>query len=122
MSASTARRLGETSRDQRQVAGNWAGSPRGTRRAEPGRSQTAPGGLEPMSTVSRRNFLGTAAVTTAAAVSAALPGARASTDPGRNAAPAAPSHHLHGDIRDIKHVVVVMQENRSFDHYFGSLK
>jgi phospholipase C len=27
----------------------------------------------------------------------------------------------HGDIRDIKHVMVLMQENRSFDHYFGSL-
>ena len=28
----------------------------------------------------------------------------------------------HGDLRDIKHVVVLMQENRSFDHYFGSLR
>jgi phospholipase C len=28
----------------------------------------------------------------------------------------------YGDLRDIKHVVVVMQENRSFDHYFGSLR
>jgi phospholipase C len=27
-----------------------------------------------------------------------------------------------GDIRDIKHVVILMQENRSFDHYFGSLR
>ncbi|RLV48125.1 phospholipase [Nocardioides mangrovicus] len=26
-----------------------------------------------------------------------------------------------GSIRDIKHVVVLMQENRSFDHYFGTL-
>src|SRR5271170_3634959 len=24
-------------------------------------------------------------------------------------------------IRDIKHVVILMQENRSFDHYFGTL-
>src|SRR6476646_2675918 len=24
-------------------------------------------------------------------------------------------------LRDIKHVVVLMQENRSFDHYFGTL-
>lgn len=36
--------------------------------------------------------------------------------------PRRPNPHLHGDIRDIKHVVVLMQENRSFDHYFGSLK
>src|SRR6201996_7596737 len=27
----------------------------------------------------------------------------------------------HGSFRDIKHVVVLMQENRSFDHYFGTL-
>jgi phospholipase C len=26
-----------------------------------------------------------------------------------------------GSIRDIRHVVVLMQENRSFDHYFGTL-
>ena len=26
-----------------------------------------------------------------------------------------------GFLRDIKHVVVLMQENRSFDHYFGTL-
>jgi len=32
-------------------------------------------------------------------------------------APAGPS----GTIRDVKHVVIFMQENRSFDHYFGSL-
>ena len=28
----------------------------------------------------------------------------------------------HGDIRDVKHVMVLMQENRSFDHYYGSLR
>lgn len=27
-----------------------------------------------------------------------------------------------GTIRDVQHVVIFMQENRSFDHYFGSLK
>ena len=26
-----------------------------------------------------------------------------------------------GDLRDVKHVMILMQENRSFDHYFGSL-
>ena len=26
-----------------------------------------------------------------------------------------------GSLRDIKHVVVLMQENRSFDHYFGTM-
>jgi phospholipase C len=28
----------------------------------------------------------------------------------------------HSDLRDLKHVVILMQENRSFDHYFGSLR
>src|SRR5882757_5259512 len=27
-----------------------------------------------------------------------------------------------GTIRDVEHVVIFMQENRSFDHYFGSLR
>ncbi len=27
-----------------------------------------------------------------------------------------------GTIRDIKHIVILMQENRSFDHYFGTLR
>ena len=26
-----------------------------------------------------------------------------------------------GSLSDIKHVVILMQENRSFDHYFGTL-
>ncbi len=26
-----------------------------------------------------------------------------------------------GSLADIKHVVLLMQENRSFDHYFGTL-
>lgn len=27
-----------------------------------------------------------------------------------------------GTIQDVQHVVILMQENRSFDHYFGALK
>ena len=33
------------------------------------------------------------------------------------AAAAAPAH---GTLKDIKHVVILIQENRSFDHYFGT--
>src|SRR3954468_24860532 len=74
-----------------------------------------------MSKLSRRNFLGTAAaVTGAAAVGAALPGAAAAATSAQSTA--APPGKPHGEIRDIKHVIVVMQENRSFDHYFGALK
>ena len=36
------------------------------------------------------------------------------------------SFHTHttssGTIHDVKHIVILMQENRSFDHYFGTLR
>ncbi|HEY2952435.1 MAG TPA: alkaline phosphatase family protein [Verrucomicrobiae bacterium] len=32
------------------------------------------------------------------------------------------SYAATGTIRDVQHVVILMQENRSFDHYFGALK
>ena len=66
-----------------------------------------------MSEFSRRGFLGaTATAAGAAVVSVALPATEAQASP----------KSRHGDLRDIKHVVILMQENRSFDHYFGSLK
>ena len=36
-------------------------------------------------------------------------------------AAAIPAHRRLGDINDVEHIVVLMQENRSFDHYFGTL-
>src|SRR3989442_1907010 len=47
--------------------------------------------------------IATAIVGTLATATGALPQARASAD-----------------IHSIKHIVVIMQENRSFDHYFGT--
>jgi len=35
---------------------------------------------------------------------------------------AIPAHNQTGTIRDIEHIVILMQENRSFDHYFGTLR
>ncbi len=35
---------------------------------------------------------------------------------------AIPAHNATGTIRDVEHVVILMQENRSFDHYFGTLR
>jgi len=32
-----------------------------------------------------------------------------------------PANHATGTIADVQHIVVFMQENRSFDHYFGTL-
>ena len=33
-----------------------------------------------------------------------------------------PANHRTGSIEDVEHVVILMQENRSFDHYFGRLR
>ncbi|MER8188681.1 alkaline phosphatase family protein, partial [Kitasatospora sp. NPDC094015] len=62
-----------------------------------------------MSDLSRRTFVGATAAAGAAAV-VGLPSTNAS------AATAAT-----GSVADVKHVVILMQENRSFDHYFGTL-
>jgi phospholipase C len=35
---------------------------------------------------------------------------------------AIPAYNATGTIRDVEHVVILMQENRSFDHYFGTLQ
>lgn len=60
---------------------------------------------------SRRKFLGFAS---AGAASTLFP------DLIREAL-AVPAYNATGTIADVKHVVIFMQENRSFDHYFGSL-
>ena len=35
---------------------------------------------------------------------------------------AIPARRETGTIRDVQHVVILMQENRSFDHYFGAMR
>jgi phospholipase C len=65
-----------------------------------------------MTGVSRRTLIVSgAAAAGAIAANSVLPEAAEAASPG----------HRHGTVRDVKHVVVLMQENRSFDHYFGSL-
>ncbi|MFP5434863.1 MAG: alkaline phosphatase family protein, partial [Alphaproteobacteria bacterium] len=65
-----------------------------------------------MSLKNRRDFLKTASV---AGTMAAIPGSI-----GRALAIA--PKRVTGTIKDVKHIVILMQENRSFDHYFGTLK
>jgi len=49
-------------------------------------------------------------------------GALASTVPDSIArALSIPAHKVHGTINDVQHIVILMQENRPFDHYFGTL-
>jgi phospholipase C len=64
--------------------------------------------------ISRRRLLQGAATAAAAAFAAELLPSNV-----RTALAAGPSQG--GSFRDIKHVVILMQENRSFDHYFGTL-
>ncbi|MBV9510738.1 MAG: phospholipase C, phosphocholine-specific, partial [Caulobacteraceae bacterium] len=59
---------------------------------------------------SRRGF-----IAAAAAGAAFLPGALAQ-------ALTVPARRVHGTIQDVEHVVILMQENRAFDHYFGTLR
>lgn len=35
---------------------------------------------------------------------------------------AIPANHRTGTIRDVEHIVILMQENRPFDHHFGTLR
>jgi phospholipase C len=35
---------------------------------------------------------------------------------------AIPAHNPTGSIDDVEHIVILMQENRSFDHYFGTMR
>ena len=65
---------------------------------------------------SRRKFLtGTATTGAAALALTAFP-------PSIRRALAIPANNKTGTITDVEHVVILMQENRSFDHYFGTLK
>ena len=65
---------------------------------------------------SRRRFIqGSASAGIAAATLGAFP-------PSIRRALAIPAHNKTGTIRDVEHVVILMQENRSFDHYFGTLR
>ncbi|MGW4892710.1 phosphocholine-specific phospholipase C [Kitasatospora sp. NPDC004240] len=72
-----------------------------------------------MAELSRRKFM---ALSGAAAAGAAVAGTgAAAAGPVPGAVPsAAPSRT--GTLADARHIVVLMQENRSFDHYFGTLR
>ncbi len=64
--------------------------------------------------ISRRAFLkGAAGAAAAAGMAGAMPGwtGEALADPRRR-----------GRMDDIEHVVILMQENRSFDHYYGTMR
>ena len=65
-----------------------------------------------MSTTDRRSFL---KLVMGTPTLAALP-------PGLARALEIPANARTRSIRDVEHIVILMQENRSFDHYFGTLR
>ena len=68
-----------------------------------------------MSNQNRRGFLaGIAKTAGAAAAFSAFP-------PAIQRALAIQANNRTGTIQDVEHIVILMQENRSFDHYFGTL-
>ncbi len=68
-----------------------------------------------MTANSRRKFLtGTATTGAAALALSAFP-------PSIRRALAIPANNKTGTLQDVEHIVILMQENRSFDHYFGTL-
>ncbi|MEI8028523.1 MAG: phospholipase C, phosphocholine-specific [Comamonadaceae bacterium] len=64
----------------------------------------------------RRQFLRNSVTTVGAAAALSL------FPPAIRKALAIDAQRETGTLRDVAHIVVLMQENRSFDHYFGSLK
>ena len=73
-----------------------------------------------MSDISRRKFLAASAQGIALGVAGIGMGGAAIGGIARSARAA--SGGSTGTIADVRHVVILMQENRSFDHYFGSLQ
>jgi phospholipase C len=72
---------------------------------------------------SRRRFLQVTGLGAAAAAAAGLSASPAGAAvEGSSAAARALPKGWSGTISDVKHVVILMQENRSFDHYFGTLR
>ena len=71
--------------------------------------------------VTRRNFLQATGLGAAAAAGIGIGAGTAAAATARPTAAARPlAAGLTGTISDLKHVVILMQENRSFDHYFGT--
>ena len=69
-----------------------------------------------MTSKNRRDFLRSAAHATGSTTALSM------LSLGIRNALAIPANNRTGSIRDVEHIVVLMQENRSFDRYFGTPK
>ena len=73
----------------------------------------------PLSLITRRELLKLSAATTASGLASAL---LASCGSGGGSIGGGPGPSTCAKLSDIEHVVILIQENRSFDHYFGSYR
>ncbi|MEW2508020.1 alkaline phosphatase family protein [Amycolatopsis sp. NPDC047767] len=82
--------------------------------------------------ISRRRLIQAAGAAGAAVAAGGLSAVPAEAEPadaavadaaqgGKSGSSSAQNRHRTGTIKDLKHIVILMQENRSFDHYFGTL-
>src|SRR5262245_26179660 len=90
----------------------------------PGTDYSAPAPFR--ASVSRRRFLQVGGAIAGAAAAAAGAAQLSGTTSASRPAAALPRgtalpDSYSGTIADLKHVVILMQENRSFDHYYGTL-
>jgi phospholipase C len=69
-----------------------------------------------MTSKNRRDFLRAAASAAGSATALSM------LPLGIRNALAIPANNATGTIKDVEHIIVLMQENRSFDHYFGTLR
>src|SRR5437868_7056701 len=78
--------------------------------------------LMPVMRLSRRELLKLGAAGATELVAAALTGCGSITGRETTGQQASPVPSVCSKLTDIEHVVIVIQENRSFDHYFGSYR
>lgn len=69
-----------------------------------------------MTSQNRRHFIKSIAAVSAASAAASSPYIQIIQQ-----ALAMPANNATGTIADVEHIVILMQENRSFDHYFGTM-
>jgi phospholipase C len=88
---------------------------RRTARRSASPAPAAPVPAAPAPVVSRRTLIVGATALTGAATAGVLPLSL------RRALAATAGQQASGKLTDIKHIVILMQENRSFDHYYGAM-
>ena len=91
------------------------------RQPDPGAADTPVDPPSPAPASSRPELTRRRLLTTATALSGVAVGAAALPVSLRKALAATLKDPPGGSLRDIEHIVILMQENRSFDHYFGTM-